>query len=350
MVNRRFGAIFAFVVALATQTYSECIDPQVVRELASAMYQIQRVSSQPPMELPASDNPDHSNVRMRAMPVDADVDESRMQSPSDDTTRDHLNLMVAMKDARDRMRRSRMRNARVRSMPIDNAMDVLPVMMDGKMRDARMRSMDSSMETESVDTAPPTLPIETDNMVIELEPLERPNQMHRSMMQELNDLSDPNGEMRSVPFFDRLMRGEEIRDKYQRAVESKELEPLFGSRVSMRSMPVDEENSMPENRRYRASNPKSRRVSLVFRNQPLSGSGVRMQSIDDRMDPTEMRADMKKMRRIFYGKMRSNPLEYMIESRISPIDRRDPKSTAIVDMGRSADYERFDDRVPVVAM
>lgn len=184
MVNRRFGALFAFVAALVTQTYSECIDPQVVRELASAMYELQRVSSQPPMELPAStmdedhDSMDHSNVRMRAMPVGAVVDESshippsdaRMQSPSARQTMinmkmlrsmplanavnpptlrtkpmDELRMMMMVaNENRDQVSRSRMRNARMRSLPVDD------IRMMMAMKDEHDRLLRSRMRQSRV--------------------------------------------------------------------------------------------------------------------------------------------------------------------------------------------------------
>lgn len=90
MVNRRFSAVFAFVVALAAQTYSKCIGADELLDIIDMfqtntprMPENKLIVGRNPMELPAGmiENMDknlvrdNTDVRMRSMPPDEEMDE-----------------------------------------------------------------------------------------------------------------------------------------------------------------------------------------------------------------------------------------------------------------------------------
>lgn len=192
MVNRRFGVIFAFVVALIAQTYSECIDPRVVREILRIVQQDRMDRNM------VRDNVDVIHTRMRSMPPEEE-DLGRVPPPdarisADNAMDERRMMMMAMRDEQDRMRRSRVRQAlmnnrrmRMRSMPPeeedlgrvppsdariseDSAMDERRMMIKAmKDENDRMRSRVRRMRMRSIPVLPP-------NRIGDRDDLIKPNQ------------------------------------------------------------------------------------------------------------------------------------------------------------------------------
>lgn len=207
MVNQRFCVVLAIVVALAAQTYSRCITMNdLSRILGIRIERVDRMpNGRPVVHLP--DEWGRGDGRLRSMPLDGNMDEFIRLPPRASGIRSMLDMsMLPVRLL------SNHRNVRMRSLPVDDAMDkiemanavnsdhprrlrtlrqelrMLPAMLESLTPITRMRSMpiddtnEDTMDDDTMDSA-------------EL----------RANFEEVKRVGQFNGEMRSANPVDDMM-------------------------------------------------------------------------------------------------------------------------------------------------
>lgn len=188
MVNRRFGAVIAFIVALATQTYSKYIDAEEARDILNIIQYgnsempesktIDMLGGPTPMELPATERDkdivrvilENAGVRMRSMPPDEEEeDEPNVSPPTNSMMRSIDDVMKNLQ----LVRTIQVLHSQMRSTPVDDTVEQPPFPPIDRIGPFSIPIVDMDPDT-----------------VYKIFGFRRPDSMMRSMLLDIRQLND----------------------------------------------------------------------------------------------------------------------------------------------------------------